>query len=90
MKVAALSLGLVALASAAVVERAQVQGFDISHYQPNVDFKAAYKAGARFVLIKVRGHPNLYWRDDDYSIARPWSFRTAVHEADRTDKAWNV
>jgi zinc transporter ZupT len=30
-----------------------VQGFDISHYQPSVDFAAAYSSGARFVIIKV-------------------------------------
>lgn len=30
-----------------------VQGFDISHYQENVDFSGAYAAGARFVIIKV-------------------------------------
>lgn len=33
--------------------QAEVQGFDISHYQPNVDFKGAYSSGARFVIIKV-------------------------------------
>lgn len=31
-----------------------VQGFDISSYQGSVDFSAAYAAGARFVIIKVR------------------------------------
>ncbi|KAJ5670940.1 hypothetical protein N7507_000067 [Penicillium longicatenatum] len=30
-----------------------VQGFDISSYQGSVDFSAAYKAGARFVMIKA-------------------------------------
>jgi GH25 family lysozyme M1 (1,4-beta-N-acetylmuramidase) len=30
-----------------------VQGFDISNYQPNVDFASAYRNGARFVIIKV-------------------------------------
>lgn len=34
-------------------KRATVQGFDISHYQSNVDFQGAYNAGARFVIIKV-------------------------------------
>ncbi|KAK6855434.1 N-O-diacetyl muramidase [Apiospora arundinis] len=33
--------------------QAEVQGFDISHYQPNVDFKGAYSSGARFVIIKA-------------------------------------
>jgi hypothetical protein len=32
---------------------ASVQGFDISGYQPTVDFAGAYAAGARFVMIKV-------------------------------------
>ncbi|KAI1820508.1 glycoside hydrolase family 25 protein [Xylaria intraflava] len=32
---------------------AAVQGFDISNYQPSVDFAAAYSAGARFVIIKA-------------------------------------
>lgn len=32
---------------------ASVQGFDISSYQPNVDFKSAYSNGARFVVIKA-------------------------------------
>jgi GH25 family lysozyme M1 (1,4-beta-N-acetylmuramidase) len=32
---------------------AAVQGFDISHWQPTVDFAAAYASGARFVIIKA-------------------------------------
>ncbi|RKU43282.1 hypothetical protein DL546_006309 [Coniochaeta pulveracea] len=39
-----------ALAGAA---QAAVQGFDISHYQPTVNYQAAYNAGARFVIIKA-------------------------------------
>lgn len=42
---ACLGLGSVALAA--------VPGFDISHYQANVNFAAAYSSGARFVIIKV-------------------------------------
>lgn len=44
-----------ALAGSAVLAgvQAAVPGFDISHYQATVDFKGAYAAGARFVLIKV-------------------------------------
>lgn len=30
-----------------------VPGFDISGYQTSVDYAAAYKSGARFVIIKV-------------------------------------
>jgi GH25 family lysozyme M1 (1,4-beta-N-acetylmuramidase) len=33
---------------------AAVQGFDISNWQPNVDYQGAYDSGARFVMIKVR------------------------------------
>lgn len=33
---------------------ASVQGFDISNYQPTVDFAKAYSDGARFVIIKVQ------------------------------------
>ena len=33
---------------------ATVQGFDISDYQPSVNFAAAYSSGARFVIIKAR------------------------------------
>lgn len=43
----AVSASLVGLA------KATVQGFDISSYQPSVDFSAAYSSGARFVIIKV-------------------------------------
>ncbi|KAJ5205143.1 Glycoside hydrolase family 25 [Penicillium cf. griseofulvum] len=32
---------------------ASVQGFDISGYQPSVDFAGAHAAGARFVMIKA-------------------------------------
>lgn len=45
---AALSLLMAGMA------RAQVQGFDISNFQPTVDFAGAYGSGARFVIIKVR------------------------------------
>jgi len=50
-----LALGIARLTIAASLgERASsVEGFDVSNYQPNVDFSAAYKAGARFVIIKV-------------------------------------
>ncbi|KAF5012743.1 hypothetical protein F66182_15241 [Fusarium sp. NRRL 66182] len=43
----AVSASLVGLA------KATVQGFDISSYQPSVDFSAAYDSGARFVIIKA-------------------------------------
>jgi GH25 family lysozyme M1 (1,4-beta-N-acetylmuramidase) len=45
----------IALASAFPLEEraSTVQGFDISNYQPTVNFQAAYKSGARFVIIKV-------------------------------------
>ncbi|KAI9925288.1 hypothetical protein ASPWEDRAFT_164167 [Aspergillus wentii DTO 134E9] len=57
MKITALSLlataGLAAASPVTIEARANgVQGFDISHYQKDVDYAGAYKAGARFVLIK--------------------------------------
>lgn len=49
---------LASVAQAAITPRATVQGFDISSYQPNVDFAAAYKSGARFVMIKASPSPS--------------------------------
>ncbi|KAH6634915.1 glycoside hydrolase family 25 protein [Chaetomium sp. MPI-SDFR-AT-0129] len=40
----------VAFAAAA---NAAVQGFDVSHWQPTVNFAGAYSSGARFVFIKA-------------------------------------
>ncbi|KAL8991912.1 MAG: hypothetical protein Q9169_007541 [Polycauliona sp. 2 TL-2023] len=34
-------------------KRATVPGFDISHYQPTVNYQGAYNSGARFVIIKA-------------------------------------
>lgn len=42
-----------ALPTDTLEKRATVQGFDISHYQANVNFGGAYSSGARFVIIKV-------------------------------------
>lgn len=46
------------LASGMVIRAASnatsVKGFDISHFQPTVDFVKAYSDGARFVIIKVQ------------------------------------
>lgn len=56
MKLATLSLLSASLATASPTfdKRASgIQGFDISHYQANVDYAGAYNAGARFVMIKV-------------------------------------
>ncbi|KAJ5780095.1 hypothetical protein N7457_005255 [Penicillium paradoxum] len=47
MKINFLSVLFATAASAAV------QGFDISGYQPTVDFAGAYASGARFVMIKA-------------------------------------
>ncbi|KAL8676621.1 MAG: hypothetical protein Q9224_007267, partial [Gallowayella concinna] len=41
-----------ALPAGELEKRATVQGFDISHYQPTVNYKGAYDSGARFVIIK--------------------------------------
>ena len=53
----AMKLSLLIAAAAtvgpAVAASGVVQGFDISAYQPDPDFEAAYKDGARFVIIKV-------------------------------------
>jgi len=60
MKLSAISLtAVLGLASAAPLEEraAGVPGFDISHYQTNVNFQGAYNSGARFVIIKVRPTP---------------------------------
>jgi GH25 family lysozyme M1 (1,4-beta-N-acetylmuramidase) len=46
------SAAIATLALAASV-RATVQGFDISSYQPSVDFAGAKSSGAGFVIIKV-------------------------------------
>lgn len=52
-------LSVVAVAYAAVVSDKTTKrngvtyGFDVSGYQPNVDFTAAYNGGLRFVYIKV-------------------------------------
>lgn len=45
----------VASASPLETRASGVQGFDISHYQANVNFAGAYSSGARFVMIKVSG-----------------------------------
>lgn len=50
MKTAAFLSGVASLAG---IASATVAGFDISHYQPNVNFAQAYAGGARFVIIKV-------------------------------------
>ncbi|KAL7930773.1 glycoside hydrolase family 25 protein [Trichoderma chlorosporum] len=47
---APIAVGVVAFAS---VIGASVTGFDISNYQPTVDFAGAYSDGARFVIIKA-------------------------------------
>lgn len=47
------SVIVAAISAFAAGVQAAVQGFDISHYQSSVDFKAAYNSGARFVIIKV-------------------------------------
>ena len=56
MKTSALALlSAAGLAAAAPLEKriSGVPGFDISNYQPSVNFKGAYSSGARFVIIKA-------------------------------------
>lgn len=43
----------VSVAASVGLATATVQGFDISSYQPSVNFAGAYSSGARFVIIKV-------------------------------------
>ena len=49
------SVSFLAAATAAppLEKRSSVYGFDVSHYQPDVDFAAAYSGGLRFVYIKA-------------------------------------
>lgn len=50
----ATAIGLASAAPTNIEDRSnRVQGFDISSYQPNVNFNAARADGARFVIIKV-------------------------------------
>ncbi len=44
---------IIAIICFATAARATVEGFDISHYQTNVNFPAAKAAGAGFVIIKA-------------------------------------
>lgn len=49
-----LATAAAALPSTSPAKRDVVYGFDVSHYQPNVDFNAAYNnGGLRFVYIKA-------------------------------------
>ena len=48
-----LTAAIASAAPSSLEKRATVKGFDISHYQATVNFKAAYSDGARFVIIKV-------------------------------------
>jgi hypothetical protein len=67
---ASIAVGVAALAS---VANASVKGFDISNYQPNVDFAKAYSDGARFVIIKVRigNLPSWCYRRLIFLVLRP-------------------
>ena len=49
-KMGGLILAVLALAG---IVRASVEGFDISNYQPNVNFEAAKEGGQEFVIVKV-------------------------------------
>jgi len=60
----ALALPLSA-AAAALERRCSVNGFDISSYQPNVDFTTAKDDGLEFVIIKATEGTNL--KDPDFS-----------------------
>ncbi|KAK2742882.1 hypothetical protein FQN55_007666 [Onygenales sp. PD_40] len=47
------TLSAAAIAASLGIASAQVQGFDISHWQETVDYAGAYASGARFVIIKA-------------------------------------
>jgi len=47
------SIATVALAAPGVEKRTVVKGFDISDWQPSVNFAGAYKSGLRFAIIKA-------------------------------------
>ncbi|KAL2869568.1 lysozyme [Aspergillus lucknowensis] len=49
------AISLLALPSLAL---GALQGFDISNWQPSVDYQAAYDSGARFVMIKATESTN--------------------------------
>ncbi len=44
---------LIASITFAAAVKAAVQGFDITAFDPTVNFTTAYSAGARFVIIQV-------------------------------------
>ncbi|KKK23143.1 hypothetical protein AOCH_002297 [Aspergillus ochraceoroseus] len=46
---------------------AAVQGFDISHYQPSVNYAGAYSSGARFVMIKNKATEGTTYIDPSFS-----------------------
>ena len=71
MKINALPLLFATAASASV------QGFDISGYQPKVDFAGAYAAGARFVMIKV-GFPKVTTNPSSVTILTNYTRRLRV------------
>jgi hypothetical protein len=47
------SAAIATIAALAATAQATVQGFDISSYQPSVNFKSAKAGGAGFVIIKA-------------------------------------
>ena len=82
--------GLAAAFPSQLSKRAEVQGFDISHYQPNVNFKSAYEDGLRFVYIKATEGAS--YKDpkfsDHYTAATSANFiRGGYHFADGSGSA---
>ena len=76
MKTSAIAVaGLVGAAAAATIARRDtVQGFDISSYQPTVNFASAYGAGARFVIIKATEGTDVV----DSTFSSHWSGATTA------------
>ncbi len=64
------ALAASSLAAPHLKKRDSVSGFDISHYQPSVDFEAAYNdGGLRFVYIKAT--EGTTYEDPMFSVHSP-------------------
>ena len=59
----ALALGIThfTLAASITSRASSVEGFDILKYQHNINFSAAYRTDIRFIIIKVKPHPIVYF-----------------------------
>jgi len=67
--VSVLSTVALAVAVPAVEKRTVVKGFDVSDWQPSVDWSAAYKSGLRFAYIKATEGDNII----DSTVSKSYS-----------------